>query len=124
MERAIFSIGSNCGNREANVQEAILWLSEMLSECKISHIYATPDAHGGARQYINAVVAGECLLTREDMEIACKRHEEECGRTPEARAVGDVPIDIDIVIWGNVIQREKDFKADFFQLGFRRIQLG
>ncbi|MDE6637868.1 MAG: 2-amino-4-hydroxy-6-hydroxymethyldihydropteridine diphosphokinase [Muribaculaceae bacterium] len=117
----VFSIGSNCGDRLSNVQIGINWLSSILNDFESSHIYATPDCHGGYREYMNAVVKGITNLTPEHIEKQCKEFEIANGRDCKARAAGDVPLDIDLVIYEDVILRPKDFSREFFKIGYSSI---
>lgn len=118
---AVFSIGSNCGDRLSNVQNGINWLTSILSDFGISHIYATPDCHGGHREYMNAVVKGLTTLSPEQIEKLCKEFEISNGRDCKARAAGDVPLDIDLVIYDGEILRPKDFAREFFKIGYESI---
>ncbi len=116
---AIFCIGSNCGDRELMVDLCLEWLSGILTDMRHSPIYLTPDCHGGARKYMNAVASGFTTLTPSELDRLCKQRELACGRDDAARAAGDVPLDIDLVVYGREILREKDFNSEFFIRGFR-----
>lgn len=118
---AILSIGSNCGDRYSNVSEGIVWLSKILSGIRSSTIYATPDCHGGNREYLNAVVAGKTHNTPEEINNLCKEFEKSCGRNESMRQIGYVPVDIDLVIYDDTILRPNDFKRDFFKIGYGMI---
>lgn len=118
----ILSIGSNCGDRQENVRNGLKWLSGMLSKFRCSLIYATPDCHGGPRKYMNAVAIGLTPLSAQEIEGLCKQFEIGCGRNDFARAVGDVPMDIDLVIYNEEIIREKDFRSEFFIKGYEELK--
>ena len=118
---AIFSIGSNCGNRHAFVSEGLKWLANLLSDFRCSSIYATPDCHGGFKEYLNAVVYGKTSRSKKELEILCKKYEAECGRNESMRNAGQVPVDIDIVIYDGDILRPNDYKRDFFKIGYAMI---
>ncbi|MDE6290816.1 MAG: 2-amino-4-hydroxy-6-hydroxymethyldihydropteridine diphosphokinase, partial [Muribaculaceae bacterium] len=79
-KEALFCIGSNCGDREANVSMALDWLTGILTEQRHSPIYFTPDCHGGERKYMNAVILGRTSLTPDELESTCKEYEAACGR--------------------------------------------
>lgn len=119
---AIFCIGSNCGSREKNVASSLDWLSQLLSSFRHSPIYATPDCHGGPRKYLNAVAIGYTQLSPGELNRLCKERELACGRDDAARKVGDVPVDIDLVVYGAEILREKDYGSEFFTKGFHAMQ--
>ena len=121
LHEVVFSVGSNCGDRPSNVANGIKWLQTFISELKTSSIYATPDYHGSGREYYNAVVCGKTSLNPEEIDELCKIHEKECGRTEEARAAGDVPLDIDTVIYNHQILRPKDYSRNFFRIGHDQV---
>ncbi|MDE7408549.1 MAG: 2-amino-4-hydroxy-6-hydroxymethyldihydropteridine diphosphokinase [Muribaculaceae bacterium] len=114
----ILCIGSNCGDRVDNVSAGLEWLSGILRDFRHSPIYATPDCHGGMREYMNAVASGRTDKTPSELERICKDYETACGRDSAARALGDVPVDIDIVVYGGAILRKRDYGSEFFQKGF------
>ncbi len=118
---AIFSLGSNCGDRLINVSEGLKWLSQYLSDFKHSSIYATPDCHGGFKEYFNVVASGTTKLSSAGLELLCKQYELACGRDQEKRKSGDVPIDIDLVIFNGQVLRPNDFKREFFKIGYSMI---
>lgn len=117
----ILSVGSNCGDRCSQVESGIGWLKDLLLNPKVSSIYSTGDCHGGPRDYYNAVVKGRTFMENEVLDLMCKEFELNHGRTPEARNQGDVPIDIDVVVYDNEIIRPNDFRRDFFQIGYQQI---
>lgn len=117
----ILSVGSNCGDRELQVSSGIEWLTSILSESRASSVYTTGDCHGGIRDYMNAVVIGRTTTEIEDLDRQCKEYELTHGRTAEARRKGDVPVDIDIVVYDEEIIRPKDYKHDFFRIGLEEL---
>lgn len=117
----VLSIGSNCGDRCHQVESGIEWLKSVLSCLRSSSIYSTMDCNGGKRDYFNAVVSGYTAITMESLDKMCKQYELSHGRTSDARKKGDVPIDIDIVIYDTEIIREKDFSQIFFKIGYDEI---
>lgn len=119
----ILSVGSNCGDRYAQVSSGVVWLSSILDGSRSSSIYSTRDCYGGKREYMNAVVSGKTGYEIEALERECKKYELNQGRTRDARINGDVPIDIDIVVYDNEIVRKKDYGQEFFRIGMRQITL-
>lgn len=117
----VLSLGSNCGNRHANVTAGIKWLETILSCFNVSPVYATPDCLGSQKEYINAVVSGSTTLSPKEIDLLCKEYEISCGRDAEARNSNLVPIDIDLVIYGSDILRPRDFAREFFQIGFKSL---
>ena len=118
---ALFCIGSNCGDRDVNVKAALVWLSGILADLRHSPVYTTPDCHGGPRKYMNAVAVGETDLDPMELDRMCKEYELSAGRDSAALEAGDVPVDIDLVIFGGKVLRMKDYQSRFFIMGYEMI---
>lgn len=116
----VLSLGSNYGDRAGSLKAAIDWVSGILSNCLISSIYET-DAIGGGSPYMNAVVKGEWQGSAEELNIKCKEYERTNGRTPEARMLKRVPIDIDVVVAAGTVLRERDFRCAYFKRGINEL---
>lgn len=71
--------------------------------------------------YMNAVAIGRWTQTVEKLDSLCKDYEVRNGRDLKARARNEVPVDIDIVISSGKILRPKDYRCDFFRIGFRQL---
>lgn len=120
--KTVLSFGSNCGKRRENVESAISRFSEILRDCKFSTIYETPEYHGSGKIYMNAVGVGYTEMEYSDLLEAIKRYEVGCGRDGMCRERGDVPIDIDIVVWNGDVCRPQDFLREFFKIGYEALQ--
>lgn len=120
-KEALFCIGSNCGDREANVVSALDWLSGLLIDFRHSPIYASPDCLGGKREYLNAVAIGKSDLTPERLNALCKEFEFSQGRDFKAREQGEVPVDVDIVVYDGKVLKERDYASEFFLIGYRQL---
>lgn len=118
---AIFSIGSNYGDRYEHIRMGLEWLSGHLSNFRSSPIYATPDCHGGCHEYLNAVARGMTLSSPEELDRLCKEYEAANGRNKAMRETDSVPVDIDLVVYDKDVIRPKDFKCEFFQFGYQMI---
>lgn len=117
----VISVGANCGDRYHNVEEGVKRINPLFSGFRSSHIYATPDCHGGGRNYMNAVATGYTSIGLQQLERMFKNIEKEMGRDENARKAGDVPIDIDVVIYNRQILRETDYGREFFKIGFAEL---
>lgn len=115
------SLGSNFGDREKNIEEAVRWLENRLKDIQRSANYETPEINGYGPPYYNSVIKGETDLSFDNLNSLLKDYEIKCGRTSEAKKRKEVIIDIDIVIWDKKIIREKDYFCNFFQIGFQQI---
>lgn len=120
--RFVIVIGSNCGNRIAYIETALSCISFLSSIQKASGIYESPDCMGSNRRYLNKVVEIETTEYSEyDLVEKFKELEKKCGRDSKAKERGEVCLDIDIVIANGEIRRPLDFKASYFQKGYKEI---
>lgn len=124
LNTVVVSLGSNYGDRRGNVSKALDWFKLSFSDCEASDIYETPEIHGIGSPYMNAVCVCKVACERTELEAALKQYEKDNGRDASARARGDVPVDIDIVIWNGEVVRPKDFACNFFRIGLRTLQCG
>ncbi len=60
-------------------------------------------------------------MGQQELNSAFKAYERACGRDEECRSKGLVPIDLDIVMWNGDVVREKDYKQQFFKIGWEQI---
>lgn len=118
----VVSIGSNFGDRKSMVGMAIDWLSKELSDFRSSRIYETPSEGHVGSNYMNAVCEGVTRMSRENLENLCKEYERCAGRDSECRAKGNVPIDLDIVIYDGEVVRPTDYRRSFFKIGFGELR--
>ena len=121
MISVVLGIGSNCGDRKANVEEAIAWLKTMLTQTSCSDIYETPCAGKEGTPYMNAVMKGIYQGIGYELEDLLKEKERQMGRNTQCRQKGEVPIDIDIVVCDNAVWKPWDFRQKFFSIGFSQI---
>lgn len=117
----ILVIGSNYGLRENALSRALDYLKLWGQISAKSDFYETPDMLGSGKIYLNAVVELQTSLEENELAVLLKEYETANGRDTEKRSRGDVPIDIDIVIWEGKVRRHKDFNAAYFKKGFNRI---
>lgn len=119
--KLLISLGSNCGNRVENIEKALQWLSGRMTYIVHSGIYETESISGDGKLYCNCVVQGMYSGDISELTRQSKVYEIECGRTSNARGRGEVPIDIDIVKYGQDILRPKEYEAHYFRLGLERL---
>lgn len=114
----VVSFGSNTKQKGDNVVEAIRWFCSLMKDVRVSHVYETAPVGSGTAPYANAVAIGCTDMCLQSVTMAAKEYELVHGRDVEARRNGEVPIDIDVVMWNGDISRQQDFAADFFQIGY------
>lgn len=121
MNQLVLSIGSNSNDKTAQVEHCISWLKSTLSQPVCSSVYTTQALNDKDPDYLNAVLKAECDGEYECMRATFKQYEASCGRTPQSKLEGNIPIDIDIVLWNGEVIRENDFSRLFFQKGWKQI---
>jgi 2-amino-4-hydroxy-6-hydroxymethyldihydropteridine diphosphokinase len=111
--RAYLGIGSNLGDRLANLQLAVdgLAADPEVDVVAASEVYAT-DPVGGPEQeeYLNAVVAVDTTLTARDLLVLAQRLE---GRAHRIRVEkwGPRTLDVDVLLVGDEEINEPDLQV-------------
>jgi 2-amino-4-hydroxy-6-hydroxymethyldihydropteridine diphosphokinase len=105
---AYLGLGSNLGDRPAEIAQAIQALAKLGHVAASSALYETlPE--GGARQpkYLNAAVRLETELSARALLEACLEIERAQGRVrPAGGAKASRTIDIDLLLYGATVLRE------------------
>ena len=113
MERIFLGLGSNLGDRPANLGKAVERLqTNGIEIVRTSACYETAPVGGpqGQGKYLNAVIEVRSSLGPGALLDLCKQIERQLGRQPAVRW-GPRLIDIDILIWGDRVIDEPDLKV-------------
>ena len=95
------SLGSNIGNREKNLKNALGFLSERTQLEKLSSVYDTaPVGNENQPRFLNVVCQVSTTLQPEMLLAMVKNIESKLGRLPKTHNLPR-PIDIDILFYGN-----------------------
>ena len=97
------ALGSNLGDRQANIDFAIARLREILGDLRVSSFINSPpfDVPDTQPDYLNAVVVGETSLSAEDVLARLLAIERERGRErPSVRAART--LDLDLILYGDL----------------------
>ena len=97
------ALGSNLGDRQANIDFAIARLREILGDLRVSSFINSPpfDVPDTQPDYLNAVVVGETSLSPEDVLARLLAIERERGRErPSVRAART--LDLDLILYGDL----------------------
>lgn len=121
MNKLTISIGSNSKDKEQQMSDCISWLKENLQATIVSEIYSSPALNGKDPEYLNAVATALSEEHHENLVKKFKAYETSCGRTLNSKKRGEIPIDIDIVIWNDDILRQKDYCQEYFKIGWKLI---
>lgn len=122
---AYIGLGSNIGDRAANLKRALNLLKarQGLKVKKASSLYeAEPVGLKGQPWFLNAVVEVETSLSPEGLFKVCQEIEAEMGRRRESRG-GPRVIDLDILLYGDSIIDEEDLKIPHPRMHTRRFVL-
>lgn len=100
MTTACLALGSNLGNREANLRMALSAVTRMCRVTAVSSLYETDSVPAGQPAFYNAAAVIETGLEPLSLLRFLKAIEEEVGRRPGGPPQGPRPIDIDILLYG------------------------
>ena len=125
MCRFIISLGSNLcpSEAESNLTKAEIFLSGLFAaDIIFSSHYSTPGVGSGeGKTYLNAVAIGHTSLSAEAIRTSLKDFELRTGRTPEVRALGIVPIDLDLLSLGDNVFKPKDLSQSYVLRGLNEL---
>ncbi len=123
MNRAILSLAANTPDKQEQMSRAIEELRIIIPTFSISTAYET-EAVGYRVQppYLNAVAIADTPLTHDELQARLKELEHRHGRTPQSKAQGAIPLDIDIVVWNGEVLRPRDHKQPYFTIGLNELQ--
>jgi 2-amino-4-hydroxy-6-hydroxymethyldihydropteridine diphosphokinase len=100
---AWIGLGTNVGDRTANLAAAVAGLRPLLAEPALSGIYESPPfGYIDQPDFLNMVVRGRTRLEPHALLAALKRLEHELGRTPTFR-MGPRLIDLDLLLYDDVV---------------------
>lgn len=122
MNTYVLSIGSNAVDKEERLAFGFDELRSRLVVVARSEAYVTPALNGRDADYLNAVAVVQADIDFDSLNVLLKQIETLCGRTPQSKMSGVIPLDLDIVIaLGNVV-RPGDFDRQYFQIGWNQIK--
>jgi len=102
------ALGSNVGDREQHLTDAVASLSAFVSNVHLSRFFETDpvDMAGPQRRVVNAAATGETTLRARDLLQLMLAIEDHLGRTrPHPGAARTV--DLDLIFYGNSIIDER-----------------
>jgi 2-amino-4-hydroxy-6-hydroxymethyldihydropteridine diphosphokinase len=124
MEKTVYlSLGSNLGNREANLRDAIERLSGLGTLLQVSSLYETePVDFLEQPWFLNCAVALRTGKMPRQLLAALQQIEREMGRRRTV-AKGPRPIDIDILLFGSAVVDIQELTVPHPALHTRRFVL-
>lgn len=118
MHRVFLGLGSNLGDKHAHIENAIALINERVGEVvrQSSLIETEPWGFESENSFLNGVVLCETQLTPRQVLKTTQRIERELGRkkktgaAPANRTYQDRLIDIDILLYDDLVIDEPDLK--------------
>ncbi|OGX30176.1 MAG: 2-amino-4-hydroxy-6-hydroxymethyldihydropteridine diphosphokinase [Omnitrophica WOR_2 bacterium RIFCSPLOWO2_12_FULL_51_24] len=124
--KAFIALGSNLGDRRGNIEKAIEELkgSLMVEVVKVSKFYET-DPVGGPPQdkFLDAAAEIRTLLTPHALLVLLRDAEGKVGRTPSKVKWGPREIDLDILLYNDLVMDDPDLVIPHPQLHLRRFMI-
>jgi len=122
--RVFIGLGSNLGDREANLEEGRARLEQRgFHTARTSSLYLTEPVGGPPQEwFLNAVVGGETALSPEDLLAHCLDVESELGRV---RGIHHGPrtLDLDLLLYGPEVRDSPRLTLPHPRLAERRFVL-
>jgi GTP cyclohydrolase-4 len=116
-------LGSNVGDRQANLAAALAALPPDVRALRTSLVYETePWGYADQARFLNLVVEAECELDPLTLLRYVKAVEMRVGRQPGFRN-GPREIDIDILLYGDVVVAQGDLRIPHPRLAERAFVL-
>lgn len=114
MTSVYLSLGTNLGDKERNIAEAINKIGELIGDVvRQSALYATkPWGFESGNDFINVAVCVDTELSPRQLLAMTQQIERSMGRTEKSRdgVYHDRLIDIDILLYGKLHINEPDLK--------------
>jgi 2-amino-4-hydroxy-6-hydroxymethyldihydropteridine diphosphokinase len=124
-------LGSNLGDRKANIKWALAALETIGIQIEKCSSFMETEAVGGPKQgkFLNAVLKAHTELRPEELFVRIKLIEKKLGRTPTVKN-GPRPIDIDILLYNHeninkpylVIPHPRMLQRDFVMRPLKEIE--
>jgi len=124
LKRVFLGLGSNLGNREANIREAVRHLNaNHVGVNRLSPIYETePEGVTDQPWFLNAVVEAHTMLLPRQLLLTAKAIEALMKRQATVKN-GPRVIDIDILFYQSAVIKMPDFEVPHPRLRERRFVL-
>lgn len=124
MNSCVLCLGSNTVDSASKLDFALSRLADYIAVENHTEAYGCPSYNGLGASYSNVVVVGTTDLTENQLVTRTKIIEIEAGRTPASKLTGNMPLDIDLVIFNDLIVSPDDYRRTHFQLGYQKLANG
>ncbi len=118
---AIIGIGSNI-NAEKNISGMLKILKNEVKILRLSNFYKTkPLGIKEQPDFTNGAVKIESTLEKEELNLLLKKIESQMGRKRTDFKYGPRTIDLDIVVWNDLIVDNDYYQRDFLRISVKEI---
>ncbi len=124
--RAFIGLDSNLGDRRGYIEKAVEELKDSgkIEVIKVSNLYETEPAGGPPQgKYLDGVAEITTTLTPRTLMALLKEIEKKVGRTPSDVRWGPREIDLDILLFDDIVINEPDLKIPHPLLHLRDFML-
>lgn len=117
----VLCLGSN-RDSEANLKSAADMLRAYFGSVRFSEaVYTEPIELPGSGLFLNQVAVAGTDASLEEVRQAVKEMEKRLGRMPDSKQRGEIPIDIDLLLWNGAILKPADWEKEYVQRLFRAV---
>lgn len=121
--QAFLALGSNLGQRQVNLQRAVIALGELMAIGSLSPVYETePWGITNQPRFLNACIKIDTILSPEELLAATKSTEKKLGRKPGTHW-GPRLIDIDLLFYDDLVIEASGLSVPHPQLSERAFVL-
>lgn len=122
MTHAYLSLGSNI-DKDANIRAALLALQERFGMLQLSPVYESKAVGFDGDNFLNLIVRLDCDLSLPAFAESLKQLEQELGRERSAVRFSSRTMDIDIVLFGDLVICSQDIELPRPELYFNAFVL-
>ena len=121
--RVILSLGSNY-NEQQNIAFAVEQLKKLFLSIRFSESYYTEPVGSSYSigKYLNQVAISYTGYSADEIKPMLKEIEAAAGRSPQLKAEGKIPLDIDLVKWNDWVLKPADLEQDYVLRGLSDLQ--
>lgn len=102
-------LGSNTGDRAANLRLGVAGLAELHDGFRCSGVFETQPQHVADQPpFLNACCIGQTSLTARQLLNALQELELRAGRQPGGERYGPRPLDLDLLLYGERVIEKSD----------------
>lgn len=113
-------IGSNVG-RERHIRLGLAAMRERFGDLCASPVYESAAVGFRGSPFFNLVVSFDCELPPAELVTVLHAMEQACGRQPQAPKFAPRPLDLDLLLYGDLVMEEGGLRlprADVLHYGF------